>query len=167
MSILSAVYKDKLIGINEYTTDMKGSIVCKCCDSELRAKKGNINVHHFGHVSKLKCDDWYYKDNKGSWHIMWQNICNMLYLEYIMIKNDVKHIADIFNVEKNMVIEIQNSNIDKQHIENREKFYENMIWIINLKNLLREDGDFNSSDSFILLETILLCLKQIKVFLNL
>ena len=134
MSILTAIYNGKIIGINNYETNMKGCISCKCCDTSLIAKKGNINAHHFCHVDKNKCDEWYYKDSKCEWHLLWQNICNINYLEKIIIKNDIKHIADIYNEKTKSVIEIQHSNLSKEDIENREIFYQNMIWIIDLKD---------------------------------
>jgi hypothetical protein len=66
------------------------------------------------------------------------------------IKDGVKHIADIFNSDKNLVIEIQHSNITPVKIKEREDFYDNMIWLIdettnhcnNCKNDICKDYEY-------------------------
>ena len=132
MSIITAIYEDNLISINEYHRKMTGKIQCKLCKSTLIAKKGEKVIHHFAHKSNYDCDSWYYRENKSQWHFTWQNICKKEHIEKIITKNGIKHIADIYNPGTKSVIEIQNSYLNKYKINDREKFYDNLIWIINL-----------------------------------
>ena len=129
---------------------MKGLINCRFCNSTLIAKKGNIKVHHFSHCNNSNCDVWYHSDEKSHWHVMWQNICKKKYIENIIDVNNVKHIADIYNKNKT-IIEIQKSYINKNDIVDREIFYKNMIWIINLKDL--NSCVHFSGNNFIILKT--------------
>jgi hypothetical protein len=79
------------------------------------------------------CRLCYSSKHKGLWHLKWQNICKADNVEVIMKENDkIKHIADVEN-ENKLVIELQDSNISGEDVENRESFYNDMIWIIQLK----------------------------------
>lgn len=67
------------------------------------------------------------------WHLSWQNLCTKDSVEVVITKNDKKHIADIYDKKDGLVIEIQHSYISAEDIEERETFYEDMIWIIDTK----------------------------------
>lgn len=43
-----------------------------------------------------------------------------------------RHIADIKN-SRGLVIELQNSSISQEEANSREKFYQNMLWVVNAK----------------------------------
>lgn len=131
MTLLLAKFDNKLININDYKIEMKGKIHCNCCDEILTAKKGETKIHHFAHKSKENCDEWYHK-HKTEWHLLWQNICDDNFKEFVIKNNDVKHIADIYDKKNKTVIEIQHSSISYSDIKKRELFYGNMIWIMDL-----------------------------------
>jgi len=140
MSTLKCLYEDQIYNISEYVDEMKGSISCDFCKNNLIAKRGKIKIHHFSHRNDAKCDTWH--DNKGEWHLNWQNIVKTDNIEIIINREGTKHIADIFN--NNLVIEIQNSNISQKDIQNRENFYNNMIWIVNLCYMEKEIDDVDN-----------------------
>lgn len=131
MTLLLAKFNNKLININDYGNEMKGNIHCNCCDEIMIAKKGNRKIHHFAHKTKINCDEWYHT-HKTEWHLLWQNICKDKYKEFVIKKDDVKHIADIYDETNNRIIEIQHSQISDNDISKREEFYDNMVWIIDL-----------------------------------
>ena len=56
----------------------------------------------------------------------------------MIVKDNIKHIADI-KLPDGLVIEFQDSHISRQKIEDREAFYENMIWIINMRDYMKGD----------------------------
>ncbi len=57
------------------------------------------------------------------------------------------HIADIikpnFSGGRPLVVEIQNSSIDKASIDSREKYYQNMVWVFNLTPRVVSPGKHN------------------------
>ena len=120
--------------------------VCQCCNSELIPKCGNINVWHWAHKSKKHCDDWY--EPETQWHKDWKNEFPIDCQE-VVFKDELtgeKHIADVC-LPTGLVLEFQNSNISSEEIQQREKFYKKMIWVLNgdkfYQNLIHSDhGNF-------------------------
>jgi len=98
---------------------------CECCNSDVLAKCGTINIWHFAHKNIEDCDDWY--EPESEWHRWWKGNFPEENQE-VVIEN---HRADI--KIKDLVIELQNSPIDEDTIYCRELFYKNMIWIVNAK----------------------------------
>jgi hypothetical protein len=107
-------------------------IFCECCSSPLLPFCGELNIHHFRHISKVDCDNWY--EPMTEWHLAWQNEFPEIFREVVINKNGNKHRADIFN-SKGTVLEFQNSPISTTEIQKREDFYDTMIWIFNSKEL--------------------------------
>ncbi len=101
---------------------------CPSCGEEVISKCGEIKIWHWAHKSNFECDDWYEPESK--WHIDWKNNFSKERQEIII----GKHRADI-KTKKGIVIELQNSFISSQNIEEREEFYGNMIWLINGETL--------------------------------
>jgi competence CoiA-like predicted nuclease len=121
--------------ISDYDkTIHKNNIFCKCCDSPMIGKKGTIKKHHFSHKNKQECDSWL--QYKTEWHIFWQNLFNIEKQEVIIVKDDIRHIADI--VSNGKVIEVQHSNISLENVQARELFYGNMIWLLDGNNCTYE-----------------------------
>lgn len=124
-------------------------VTCEICKEILISKCGRIKIWHFAHKSQNDCDDWY--EPESEWHMNWKNEFPMECQEVVIKKCDCitckqynkecthnhsgsscifkKHRADIRI--NNLVIELQNSPISPENIFEREKFYENMIWILN------------------------------------
>lgn len=136
MSLLTANFENKCISINDIPNDFyakkyKGNITCRCCSSQLKAVLNTENVKHFSHLSVEDCDSSSNDDNLLLWHRLWQSTVISENTEYIIEKKDKKHRADIYIPENKYVIEIQHSNIEKDKINDRELFYDKMIWIID------------------------------------
>jgi len=104
--------------------------VCPSCGEDLVAKCGNIKVWHFAHKSKVHCDSWY--EPETEWHKKWKNYFPKDCQEVVMYdkQTEEKHIADV-KLPNGLVIEFQNSNISADEILSRERFYGEMIWVIN------------------------------------
>ncbi len=114
---------------------------CPLCEGKVFSKCGEVNVWHWAHSKDENCDRWY--EPETFWHQHWKMTFGKENAEFIIIKNSKKHIADILTKE-NLVIELQNSPIQKPIIREREDFYgERMLWIINgeefKKNLFAKD----------------------------
>jgi competence CoiA-like predicted nuclease len=107
------------------------SALCQCCKSEVIAKCGRFKIHHWAHKSVKTCDKWW--ESETEWHKDWKNQFPADWHEVVIKDNDTgeRHIADIFNDNKELVIEFQNSRISVDDLIAREKFYKKMIWLIS------------------------------------
>lgn len=102
---------------------------CPLCNEPVFSKCGEINVWHWAHFKDEDCDSWY--EPETEWHKHWKLIFGIHNCEVIIKKNGVRHIADI-KTNNDVIIELQNSPIQKQIIRKREDFYgERMLWILN------------------------------------
>ena len=102
---------------------------CQCCGNALIAKCGTQRVWHWAHKSKKHCDHWW--ENETQWHRNWKNRFPDDWQEVIHSgDNGEKHIADI-KTPDGLVIEFQHSYISSEERLSREKFYANMIWIVD------------------------------------
>jgi hypothetical protein len=104
---------------------------CPVCRNPVIAKCGEKNVHHWAHESVQDCDSWW--ENKGEWHCKWQDEFDNDWQEIIIETNGEKHIADI-KTPNGLVIEFQHSPISLEEQRKREKFYKNMIWVVDCSN---------------------------------
>ena len=104
---------------------------CQVCGELLIAHCGEIYKDHWKHYHEANCDSW--KEHETEWHRNWKNEFPVDWQEISIIKNQIKHIADIFT-SNNLVIEFQNSPISPIVIREREEFYNKMIWVINAIN---------------------------------
>ncbi len=111
----------------EATPKTKGN--CPLCNKSVISKCGEVNLWHWAHSKDESCDTWY--EPETQWHKNWKLTFGKDNCEIVISKNGIKHIADICTRES-IVIELQNSPIQKSIIHKREDFYgEGMIWIIN------------------------------------
>jgi len=135
MSLTTCLYNNYKISIKDFDLlddkNKRNYIKCICCNTKLIAKLGKIKMHHFAHENKIECDSFRTTDSMTFWHQYWQSFVDTKYFEYIIIKDNKKHIADIYNPDKKLVIEVQHSNITPQKIKEREDFYDNMLWLID------------------------------------
>lgn len=105
---------------------------CILCERTVFSKCGEINVWHWAHYKDESCDSWY--EPETEWHKNWKLIFGKAYCEIIISKEGLKHIADI-QTKDSVIIELQNSPIQKPVIRRRESFYgERMLWVINGKH---------------------------------
>jgi len=113
--------------------------ICYCCHSEVIGRDGPFRIKHWYHKNIKDCDSWY--ESITQWHIDWQNQYPKECQEVEMIDSidGTKHRADV-RLNNGLVIEVQNSQINIDEIEQREKFYNsngNLYWILNGGNLLK------------------------------
>ena len=102
---------------------------CAGCNSKMKSFCGDIYIWHCKHEKKTTCDEWF--ERETNWHLDWKKLFDKENTEVKIHKNDKWHIADIYT-DKNVVIELQYSSIDKRDIELREAFYgEKMFWVLN------------------------------------
>lgn len=105
--------------------------ICPLCERIVFSKCGEINVWHWAHQKDESCDSWY--EPETEWHKNWKLVFGKEHCEIVISKEGVRHIADI-QTKENVIIELQNSPIQKPIIRRREVFYgERMIWVINGK----------------------------------
>ncbi|WP_443632964.1 competence protein CoiA family protein [Candidatus Marifrigoribacter sp. Uisw_064] len=102
---------------------------CLLCGEEVISKCGDLNVWHWAHMNIENCDSWY--EPETFWHVHWKMTFGKENVEIGIKIGKKRHIADVLT-KKQVVIELQNSQIKKQTIKEREEFYgERMLWLIN------------------------------------
>lgn len=101
--------------------------LCPICNKEVISKCGVIKTWHWAHKSLTDCDSW--SEPESEWHLNWKNEFPKEQQE-VVIEN---HRADIKTPLR--VIELQNSHISVEEINEREKFYGKMVWLLNGKTL--------------------------------
>ena len=119
--------------------------ICPCCRQSCIPKCGNINIHHWAHITK-DCDNW--TEPETLWHKNWKNVFPVATQETIIEKENVKHIADV-QLGSGLVIEFQNSPLSLETMLERESFYYNMIWILNAEKwkdnvVFKDKGEYIS-----------------------
>lgn len=130
MSILIAYHKDdknKRVHISSYNNEYKGLLVC-AEGHPVVGKQGIKVVWHYAHVHSTDEDTSSCSRVMGEWHHWWQGRVEPDFLEIIIKRDGKKHIADMINAN-NVVVEFQKSVIPPETIAEREKFYNNMIWV--------------------------------------
>lgn len=119
---------------------LEKNAVCPICKSSVIAKCGKIKVWHWSHKSGEDCDS--FSDGETEWHLNWKNEFTNDWQEVIMEKDNEKHRADI-KTKDGLVIEFQNSSISIEDINEREKFYGKIKWVLNggkfAQNLILKD----------------------------
>ncbi len=112
--------------------------ICPDCNSKVFGRDGRVKSKYWSHSKTPDCDKWH--EPITQWHIDWQNKFDKEYQEVRMEDKATGeiHRADV-KLPNGTVVEIQNSPIKLEEIEKRESFYgqENMVWIVNGKNLLQ------------------------------
>lgn len=119
-----------IVGDNKHQKPTKGARgICPLCGETLVARCGNIRIHHWAHPSDSQCP---YKENKGEWHIDWQNEFLEEWQEILLIDpvTKEKNIADI-QTPTGFVLEFQHSHIKDEEKTARENFYKNMVWVVD------------------------------------
>ena len=103
---------------------------CPLCDSQVIAKCGSMVVWHWAHASLADCDLW--SEGETDWHAAWKSRFSRT--EETITKqiggSVVKHRADAVT-SRGRVIEFQHSSISAEEIRERERFYGDMIWVID------------------------------------
>lgn len=108
----------------------KGIGLCPICKNEVIAKCGIQKIFHWAHKSFIDCDPWW--ENETEWHRSWKNRFpeNCREISHVDNVTGEIHRADI-KTPTGIIVEIQHSNISENEKISREKFYKNMVWIID------------------------------------
>ena len=125
-----------LIDNNRVEAQPKQQGLCPNCSQPVIAKCGDKKVWHWAHRSITSCDSWW--EPETEWHRNWKNNYPAEWQEETLFDEQTgeKHIADVRTIHK-LVIEFQQSSIKPQERISREKFYKNMLWVVDgtrLKN---------------------------------
>ncbi|MCL1942873.1 MAG: hypothetical protein FWF54_04915 [Candidatus Azobacteroides sp.] len=120
---------------------------CPFCSKPVIAKCGNIKINHWAHKSNSKCDSW--SETETEWHRSWKNNYPTEWQEVILHDEETneKHIADV-RTNNNLIIEFQHSSIEHNERIAREKFYKNMVWIVDGTRLTRDYPRFKKGFNF-------------------
>lgn len=113
-----------------------GKGLCRGCGGDVIAKCGTQRLHHWAHRGERDCDSWW--EPETEWHRAWKNNFPAEYQESIRYdeQSGEKHIADV-RTNQGLVIEFQHSHLKPEERAARERFYGNMLWVVDgtrLKN---------------------------------
>lgn len=98
--------------------------ICPICHTAVTSKMYRAKKPHFAHISNRDCDKW--SEGETEWHYSWKELVRNGFYERVIYP----HRADILG-NNNTVIELQHSPISGDNIEQREKFYGEMIWLLD------------------------------------
>lgn len=103
---------------------------CPHCGDEVISKCGRVKVWHWAHKSKEVCDPWW--ENETDWHRAWKDRFPKEWQEISAVDPETgeTHIADI-KTSHDLVVEFQHSHMPLEEMAARERFYGNMIWIVD------------------------------------
>ena len=113
---------------HEAVKGMQG--ICPSCGSEMIARCGTLKVHHWAHKHKHQCDRWW--EPETEWHRAWKGHYPENWQEIVMPDPSTgeKHIADV-QTDNGLVLEFQHSPIHVDERTSRERFYKNMVWVVD------------------------------------
>ena len=114
-----------------------GRGICPTCNGEVIAKCGSHRIPHWAHQGIRDCDSWAEKETE--WHRAWKNKFPAECQEFIQHdeKTAERHIADV-RTHHGLVIEFQHSHLDPNERAARERFYGNMLWVVDGTRLQRD-----------------------------
>lgn len=126
-----------LINNNRVEAQPKQQGHCPCCSQPVIAKCGKQKVWHWAHRNIKTCDNWW--ESETEWHRSWKSNFPAEWQETVLFDEltDEKHIADVRTIH-NLVIEFQHSHINPNERISREKFYKNMVWVVDGTRLQRD-----------------------------
>lgn len=104
---------------------------CPTCAAQMISKCGKIVVWHWAHESVSDCDKW--SEGETPWHAAWKS--RFADTERPIKKIypgglEVVHRADAVT-PGGRVIEFQHSSLSADEVLERERFYQNMVWVID------------------------------------
>lgn len=109
---------------------------CPACGSVMIAKCGNRRMHHWAHRGKRCCDVWW--EPETPWHRQWKSLFPKHWQEvrHLEASGEI-HISDV-HTEHGLTMEFQHSHLNVDERSAREKFYPNMIWVVDGVRLKRD-----------------------------
>ncbi|MDW9961357.1 competence protein CoiA [Sinorhizobium meliloti] len=116
---------------------------CPNCGAGVIAKCGTKKLWHWAHSSVRNCDHWW--EPEKAWHRAWKNEFPVPWQEVRCVASDGElHIADI-KTASGMVVEFQHSNISVIERASRERFYGNMVWLVDGTRLKKDLPQFQAT----------------------
>lgn len=122
--------------------------LCPGCTQPVTAVCGEQRIWHWRHRTKKTCDRWW--EPETEWHRAWKEKFPRNWQEVFLPDHQTgeKHMADV-RTAHGMVIEFQHSHIDPSERIARERFYQNMVWVVDGTRLKRTYPRFQKNlDSF-------------------
>jgi len=106
-----------------------GRGTCPNCGTPVVAKCGPRVINHWAHHRLKDCDPWW--ENETEWHRSWKNLFPVECREvsHFALDGEV-HRADV-KTPTGIVIEFQHSSLSDVERLSRERFYKNLIWIVD------------------------------------
>lgn len=118
----------------EATPKLKG--ICFGCGEPVTAKCGRQRIWHWAHKANVDCDRWWERETE--WHRAWKNMFPVDWQEIRHLDQaGTAHIADV-KTSHGLVIEFQHSHLDPQEREIRERFYGNIVWVVDGTRLKKD-----------------------------
>lgn len=125
-----------LIGIERTEAAPGLTASCPCCGGAMIAKCGPQRVFHWAHATKTRCDGS--SEPETAWHSGWKGKFHSTWREVISCgKAGEKRIADV-RTEHGMTIEFQHSYLKIDERAARERYYENVVWVVDGARLGRD-----------------------------
>jgi hypothetical protein len=124
--------------------------LCPGCRQPVIARCGDINVHHWAHVSGCECDPWH--EPETQWHIKWKMQFEEQSREVVLPPHRADICATRVDTDRQArtVIELQHSPIEPAEIKERENFYfaacSDMRWVIDAREIT-ENFEFENTDT--------------------
>ena len=127
-----ALFNNKRV---EAEPKLKGQ--CPGCLQPVTAKCGTRRNRHWAHLPEKPCADRWWEP-ETLWHRAWKDNFPLECQEFVQYdtQSGEKHIADV-RTKHGLVIEFQHSHLDPQERAARERFYGNMVWVVNGTRLKR------------------------------
>jgi competence protein CoiA len=116
----------------------------KCdCGAAMIAKCGKYRVSHWAHWGTRTCDPWW--EPETEWHRAWKDHFPKDWQEITQRSDDgEKHKADV-KTDRGIVLEFQHSHLRQKERESREKFYQEMAWVVDGLRRVRDRSRFLAS----------------------
>ncbi len=108
---------------------------CRVCGRDMISKCGEYVRWHWAHKRRTDCDAWH--EAETDWHLMWKDAFPTDCQEIVQIdeKTGEKHVADV-RTPGGVVVEVQHSRISDDELRSREDFYDDMIWIVDARDVV-------------------------------
>lgn len=124
-----------LVGSDRREAFSQGKGLCPTCGADMVAKCGPRVIHHWAHAHKQNCDPWW--ENETQWHRDWKNLFPAEWREIAHVASDGEiHRADV-KTPHGLVLELQHSSISDGERLSREKFYGNMLWVLDGRDFVK------------------------------
>lgn len=120
---------------------------CPGCSEPTIAKCGAQRIWHWAHRGNRACDPWW--EPETAWHRSWKNQFPSSWQEVIR-RDDKgeKHIADVIT-GNGAIIELQHSHLPAPEKSARERFYQNLVWVVDGLRLKNDKRRFFANGNLI------------------